>query len=61
MTMATVATTPVSGRAASSGPVPAIVGELGKLAETEASGVLPKPYQLLELSEAVAEATRRRG
>jgi PAS domain S-box-containing protein len=35
--------------------------ELGKLAETEASGLLPKPYQLLELSEAVAAAVRRRG
>ena len=35
--------------------------ELGELAETEASGLLPKPYQLLELSEAVAGATRRRG
>jgi two-component system cell cycle sensor histidine kinase/response regulator CckA len=35
--------------------------ELGALAETEASALLPKPYQLFELSEAVATARRRRG
>jgi two-component system cell cycle sensor histidine kinase/response regulator CckA len=34
--------------------------ELGTLAQTEASGLLPKPYQLLELSEAVAAAKTRR-
>ncbi|HVH05288.1 MAG TPA: PAS domain S-box protein [Myxococcota bacterium] len=35
--------------------------ELGALAETEASALLPKPYQLFELSEAVAAARARRG